>query len=497
MDPGSSDLRPGIVTWQRSDESAKQSVFDSTNPRVHEARREIFGDGTFSPLIFFDADGQEVATNGKPVPERPAHVPRFSALITQGRKKGVWEHGRMKLAEGRSPRVGMWTFFCPDGARELVDYGKPSDVLPCKQYDAAGVLRVEGAYKAMEDRHAGGGHWSGPLVGVWRFFDEQGELVTERDLTHHSVHNLEDDELLTFARTRHEVPDGATYVGHGRISTRTDLDHWELTGADGGTFWLTTFADGRKKAEARLGTEGAPPGPWSFWDPKGTLLARIEFKSFPPEEDGEEEEIAARWQMFAEDGTVLDEVFLPLYEHMGNVRDTVLLDETKLERLHLLSTIVRLPRTEYYAMAKDVPWTELSDPSMFAWYAFHQSKYHVAHLLNALVADSHDIRAQALRVLSIDTAHQGTIYESSAKLTPMLLQVANDARADRSAILALLARYADALRAPCDDEAPWLDPMRRAFRDRASELGRLANDPDESVRAQALRVLSSGAFNSG
>ncbi|AKU98375.1 hypothetical protein AKJ09_05039 [Labilithrix luteola] len=493
-----SDLRPGIVTWQRSAEStSNHHVFDSAHPRIHQARQEIFEDGTCSLPIFFDADGREVATNGTPAPERPAHVPAFSALITNGRRKGVWEHGRMKLADGPSPRVGMWTFFFPDGARELVDYGEPSDVLPCKKYDASGVLRVEGAYKAMEGRHAGGGHWSGPLIGVWRFFDERGELVTERDLTHHRVDALDDDELLTFARTRHDVPDGATYVGHGRISTRTDLDHWGLARADGVTFRLTTFTDGRKKAEAQLGTDGALPGPWSFWDPNGKLLARIEFRSFPPEEDGEEEEVAARWQMFAEDGAVLEEVFLPLYEQMENVRDVVLLDEEKLAMLHLLSTIVRLPRTEYYAMAKDIPWTELSDPSMFAWYAFHESKYHVAHLLNALVADAPEIRDGALRVLSTDTVHQGTIYESSARLTPMLLHVASDGRAARSAILALLARYADALPPPSDNEAPWLDPMRKAFRDRAVELGRLANDPDEAVRKQALRLLASRTLSAG
>lgn len=493
-----SDLRPGIVTWQRSVDSTKHGVFDSTDPRdlrVHEARQEIFDDGTCSPPIFFDADGQEVATNGKPVPERPSGMPAFAALITQGRKNGVWEHGRMKLADGLSPRIGMWTFFYPDGARERVDYGEPSDVLPCKRYDASGVLRVEGTYKAQEGRHAGGGRWSGPLVGVWRFFDERGELVTEREFTPHRLHELDDDELLTFARIRHEVPDGATYVGHGRASHRTRYDHWQLVRADGITLRLTTFADGRKKAEAQLG--GAVPGPWSFWDPNGKLLAQIEFKSFPPEDDDEEEVIGARWQTFAEDGSVLDEVVLPLYEQIENVEDNVVLDETKLEMLHLLSAIVRLPRTEYHAMAKEIPWTELSDPSLFAWYAFHESKYHVAHLLNALVAESHDMRAQALRVLSNDTVHQGTIYESSARLTPMLLQVASDVRADRSAILALLARYADALRSPSDDDRPWIGPMRTAFRDRASELGRLANDPDESVREQALRILSSGALSHG
>jgi hypothetical protein len=452
------------------------------------------------------------------VPDRPSDAPPFSALITQGRKKGIWEHGRTKLADGPSPRVGLWTFFSPDGSRERVDYGEPSDVLPCRRYDASGVLRVEGAYKAQQGRYAGGGRWSGPLVGVWRFFDERGELVTERELTGHRVHNLDDDELLTFARTRHEMPEGATYVGHGRASHYSHHDHWERVRADGVTFRLTTFEDGRKKAEAQLGDGDRLPGPWSFWDPDGKLLARIEFKAFPVsgdededgahdgvdgevDDDADEIEVGARWQTFAEDGTVVEEIFLPHYEVIENVEDNVVLDETKLGMLHLLSTIVRLPRTEYYAMAKDIPWTELSDPSRFAWYAFHESKYHVAHLVNALVAESAEIRDEALHILSKDTAHQGTIYESSARLTPMLLELASDARADRSAILGLLARYADALPpapAPAgvdddndDNDAPWIAPMRRAFRDRAADLQRLANDPDESVRERALGVLAS------
>lgn len=327
-------------------------------------------------------------------------------------------------------------------------------------FDAAGVLRLRGLHRGPRQTLVNGKAYFGKPTGQWVFFDEHGKQVAQKDLTLHSL-DLSDDELLEFARTDYEVGPDAVYVGNSVRFGRAYKNHWRVTGHDG-LHRVLTFDDGPLKATATVESwadDALPAGPWNFFAHGGELIASIEFT------DSE-----ATWSVFNDFSAVCDTRTLPLFIDFEGFTQRTLLRPGELHALHLISRCVQLPKTDLFARASAIDWRTMSDDDELRWYAFREIDHHVPELVNALVCGDLELATGALHRLATDTWHQGTVYEASSKLTPLLLQAAQHQGAPRDGLLELLGRYAKALET-IDETVPWLEAMRAALRDSGLSFG--------------------------
>jgi hypothetical protein len=501
------DLRHGVCAWQRSNgETTENTIPDAVNAKVKRSEQEFFEDGTCSLARYFDAEGREVEMSGEPMPKRPDGLEPFSDRIesyqvdvaypmtlgfektdADSRKISIWESGRMKPNTGA--RVGTWRFYWSDGTlMEEVDYGKEgTETRTRRLFDPKGRLRVEGAYAYGDRRYPGGGRKPGRPTGVWRFYDDSGEMIVERDITPHDFERVEegemDEAILAFAKVaKYDVPDGAVY--------RATRDLFRIE-EEGSARAFATHEDGTRKAEGavRVQTiEGKsrpkeiPVAPWRFFDRKGALITEI-------------------------DPT------LPEWKDSASLEG--------LHKLHCYAAARHLPKSDVEAMAAAHPWEDLE----WCWSAIAK---HARFLVHALVAEDHALRNSAWGYLADHTYHQGSIYTGSAALTPILLRLVEDPRANGVDHLRLLSWYAESLMetahyydmdgdtfAACvasppsgeseteetdeeeDDEeraAPpgWLVFMMQAFRKEAPLFARLITHEDERTRTLAGKIIASG-----
>ena len=107
--------------------------------------------------------------------------------------------------------------------------------------------------------------------------------------------------------------------------------------------------------------------------------------------------------------------------------------------------------------------------------------------MNALTCDDRELALEALDLIATDTWHQTTIYESSARLTPILLRAVKDLRAPRGAILELLAHYAESLAPNEGNPTPCLVVMLDAFRQHAAVIDAFAERSEKEAHDAADR----------
>jgi hypothetical protein len=159
-------------------------------------------------------------------------------------------------------------------------------------------------------------------------------------------------------------------------------------------------------------------------------------------------------------------------------------------------------RTWVSREAAKVPWTKLSDPDVDNRYCFGEITQVVPWLLEGMVSQEADLRAAAAGMIWTDTSHQGSIYESSARMTPFFLRMLTSSEGDPRSLCELLGAYADSLRGSLphldpkarDAETRWLKFMHESFVVARPELVKLAGRTTGEARTLVLGLLARGVF---